>query len=312
MALIRLATASNVRGFHTLLDALIKSDSKWADSIDHEGLQDEIGRFRVWSGNLGALQKGHSSLDYRLRDSPLLSTNALKFLKELEDNINEAIAVVSEDRLPYELQPKPEKVEEEEDDDDGFFDEDDEEEGDDSGSRTELSMRFAEIVDIIDNLYKLSVRIRTPTTRSRSLKAAAYKPKDPETGVDILDTYAAFDMQHIKELLHHLRQPHQDDSLSNDYDYLITRLSAAVTLRRRHFKYWKRRKYMLCPFSQNKRYILVGVTDPCKIDSTLDDISNHLKIFLRCADSSYRSGQARYIHNLRGASTARSAHASSP
>ncbi|KAF2823767.1 hypothetical protein CC86DRAFT_371989 [Ophiobolus disseminans] len=242
MSSIRLATASNVWAFQALSHELSASDNKWTGLIDREALEDEIGRFRVWSGNLGALQKGHSSLDYRLRDSPLLSSNALKFLEELENNINEALAVVTGARLPYELQPKQDKSGEEEDDDDDFFDEDDEDEDEDSGSRSELSMRFAEIVDIVDNLYKLSVRIRTPTIRSRSLKAATYKPKDPETGVDLLSTYAVYDLQHIKELLCHLRQPHQEDVENSDYDYLITRLSAAITLRRRQFKYWRRHR----------------------------------------------------------------------
>lgn len=237
MSSIRLATAGNVRGFQTLSSALNDSDGKWAHLVDYEGLQDEIGRFRVWSGNLGALQKGHSSLDYRLRDSPLLSSNALKFLKDLEDNIDEAVAIVTEARLPYELQPKPEKSEDDEDDDDSFFDEDEDEDDEDEDSvpRSELSMRFAEIVDIIDNLYKLSVRIRTPTIRSRSLKAATYKPKDPDTGVDILNTYSVYDVQHIKELLMHLRRDHVQETQSTDYDYLINRLSAAITLRRRQF-----------------------------------------------------------------------------
>ncbi|KAH7074703.1 hypothetical protein BKA63DRAFT_415264 [Paraphoma chrysanthemicola] len=242
MSSIRIATASNVRAFQTLSNALVTSADEWTNLIDPEGLEDEIGRFRVWSGNLGALQKGHSSLDYRLRDSPLLSSNAIKFLKELEDNLNEAVAVVSGARLPYESQPKPEQTDEDEDNDDGFFDDDDEDEDEDGSTRTELSMRFAEIVDIIDNLYKLSVRIRTPTIRSRSLKAATYQPKDPETGVDILSTYAGYDLQHVKELLWHLRQPHQPEEESNEFDYLTDRLSAAVTLRRRQFKYWKRHR----------------------------------------------------------------------
>ncbi|KAF1850975.1 uncharacterized protein K460DRAFT_382512 [Cucurbitaria berberidis CBS 394.84] len=241
MSSLRLATASNVRAFQSLLNALNTSDSKWAASIDREALEDEIGRFRVWSGNLGALSKGPSALDHRLRDSPLLSSNALKFLEELEGNLNEAFAIVSGTRLPYEEQPKPEKPEEE-DDDDGFFSEDeDEDENDLSGSKTELSMRFSEIVDIIDNLYKLSVRIRTPTLRSRSLKAASYKPKDPETGVDILSTYAEYDLQHIKELLSHLRQPHPVGEKYEE-DFLVARLGAGITLRRRQFKYWKRHR----------------------------------------------------------------------
>ncbi|KAH5436168.1 ADP-ribose phosphatase [Parastagonospora nodorum] len=241
MSSIRLATAANVLAFQNLTTALDTSDGKWAHLIESDGLQDEIGRFRVWSGNLGALQKGHSSLDYRLRDSPLLSTNTLKFLKELEENINEASAIVSGTRLPYELQPRPEATEEDDDDDDDFFDKDDEDD-EDTGSRTELSMRFSEIVDIIDNLYKLSVRIRTPTIRTRSAKAATFKPKDPETGVDILSKYADYDLQHVKELLRYLRQPHEGEADGADYDYLTIRLSAAITLRRRQFKYWKRHR----------------------------------------------------------------------
>ncbi|KAH8725262.1 hypothetical protein GQ44DRAFT_681650 [Phaeosphaeriaceae sp. PMI808] len=240
MSSIRLATAENVRGFQNLSYALISSVDKWTNSINHEALEDEIGRFRVWSGNLGALQKGHSSLDYRLRDSPLLSSNALKFLQELVDNLNEALAVVSESRLPYELQPKTENSDTEDEDDD-FFDKDESDEGE-GGSQTELSMRFADIVDIIDNLYKLSVRIRTPTIRSRSLKAATYNPKDPETGVDILSTYASYDLEHTRELIDCLRQPYREEGNGNDDEYISSRLSAAITLRRRQFKYWKRHR----------------------------------------------------------------------
>lgn len=254
MSELRIATASNVLAFQNLSNALNTNNVEWTNSIDHEALEDEMGRFRVWSGNLGALQKGHSSLDYRLRDSPLLSSNALKFLKELEDNLHEAYAIVSGARLPYEQQPKPEKDEEDEEDDDDFFSEDEDEDLSEDGSkgpRTELSMRFNEIIDIIDNLYKLSVRIRTPTIRSRSLKAASYKPKDLETGVDILSRYAKYDLLHITELLSHLRQPHLGDEKPTK-DYLSERLGAAITLRRRQFKYWKRRK--LCSHSTAELY----------------------------------------------------------
>jgi hypothetical protein len=184
------------------------------------------------------LQKGHSSLDYRLRDSPLLSDNTLKFLKELEDNLNEAFAVVSGARLPYESQQVPVTSEEDEEEDDFFSDDDDDTS---NSSKTELDMRFGEIVDIIDNLYKLSVRIRTPTIRSRSLKAASYQPKDPETGIDILRMYADYDCRHTKELLYHLRKQHGVVSQDED-DFLAVRLSKSITLRRRHFMYWKRHR----------------------------------------------------------------------
>lgn len=242
MTVIRLATASNVRSFQTLVNALVTCDARWKEQLDQDSLEDEFGRFRVWSGNLGALQKGHSSLDYRLRDSPLLSGNALKFLEELTNNLNEALAIVSGARLPYEEQSKPNSDgRSEEGSDDGFFSEDDDDDEEDCGSKQELVMRYEEIVDIIDNLYKLSVRIRTPTIRSRSLRAASYQPKDPETGVDVLSAYALHDQQHTRELLRDLRQARLHEIESSD-DYLVTRLAYGITLRRRHFKYWKRHR----------------------------------------------------------------------
>lgn len=244
MASIRLATASNVRSFQILVDALLTSDDKWAEQITRDAVEDEFGRLRVWSGNLGALQKGHSSLDYRLRDSPLLSGNAIKFLEELNQNLGEAFAIVSGIRLPYEDQPKSDSADqnnEDSDNDDGFFSEDDEDE--EGGSpKHELTMRYEEVVDILDNLYKLSVRIRTPTVRSRSLKAASYQPKDPDTGIDIMSMYALYDQQHTKELIMHLRHPNAGGAAQIEDDYLVSRLAYGVTLRRRQFKYWKRHR----------------------------------------------------------------------
>ncbi|KAF2115034.1 hypothetical protein BDV96DRAFT_600175 [Lophiotrema nucula] len=239
MTSIRLNTAANIRSFQTLSGLLKTTDSQLKYQIDGEGLEDEFGRFRVWSGNLGALQKGHSSLDYRLRDSPLLFSNALKLLKELENNINEAIAVLQGSRLPYEQQTKVGATDEEDDD---FFSEDEEDDESEADMpKTELGQRFGEIVDIIDNLYKLSVRIRTPTIKTRSLKAASYRPKDPETGVDLLDQYANLDLQHTKELLRNFRLPLMAVPQDDD-DWLVGRLSKAITLRRRQFKYWRRHR----------------------------------------------------------------------
>ncbi|KAF7672762.1 hypothetical protein GT037_009263 [Alternaria burnsii] len=238
MSTLRLATAANIRAFQILTDALSVSDSKSTEEVDGDALEDEIGRFRVWAGNLGALQKGHSSLDYRLRDSPNLLSSALKLLNELEHNLNETFAVISGARLPYEAQTSTEEVEEDENDD-GFFSEEDDSDSD--GPRSELKMRFEEVVDIIDNLYKLSVRIRTPSIHSRSLKASSYMPKDPETGVDILDAYAELDRKHVQELLLQLRKQHPSGA-QEEQASLVERLSSSITLRRRHFKYWKRHR----------------------------------------------------------------------
>ncbi|KAF1971801.1 hypothetical protein BU23DRAFT_173105 [Bimuria novae-zelandiae CBS 107.79] len=240
MSAIRLGAAANIRGFQNLLNALAVHD---AQVLDPEALQDEFGRLRVWAGNLGALQKGHSSLDYRLRDAPLLSNEVLKLLKELEENLNAAHEIVTGARLPYEQQ-KPD--DEEQDDKDDFFSEDEDEGSDLDVPKSELSMRYHEVLDIINHMYKISVRIRAPTVRTRSLKAASYRPKDPETGVDLLEQYALFDIQHTTELVKHLRQPHVPKGEDiEEHDVLVMRLARAVTLRRRQFKYWRRHREKL-------------------------------------------------------------------
>ena len=92
MSAIRQGTAKCIRSFQTLSAALLAHDVVFRSVINNEALEDEQGRFRVWSGNLGALQKGHSSLDYRLRDSPLLQTNVLKLLNELGTNLSEGMS----------------------------------------------------------------------------------------------------------------------------------------------------------------------------------------------------------------------------
>jgi hypothetical protein len=241
MAAIRHSAAAAHRIFQNLSSSYDNAPDNLRELLDCEALDDEFGRFRVWAGNLGALQKGHSSLDYRLRDSPLLSSNTLKLLKELEENIAEVIAVLSSARLPYEQQAKPEDSEDE-DEDDGFFSEDEDDDSKSEPPRTELGQRFGEIVDIINNMYKLSVRIRQPTLRARSLKAATYRPKAPATGVDILEQYARFDLQHTRELVTHLRNEHTEAKNIVDSDPIIDRLAKAVTLRRRQFKYWRRHR----------------------------------------------------------------------
>jgi hypothetical protein len=46
-------------------------------------------RFETWSGNVGAHQKGRSSLDSRLRDAPHVSGVVVDFLDELKDALSE-------------------------------------------------------------------------------------------------------------------------------------------------------------------------------------------------------------------------------
>lgn len=46
-------------------------------------IEEEFGRFKIWAGNLGALAKGHSALDWRLRDAEVMRSTVLSLLQEL-------------------------------------------------------------------------------------------------------------------------------------------------------------------------------------------------------------------------------------
>jgi hypothetical protein len=71
--------------------------------FDRSTLEDEHGRFKVFCGNLGVLQRGHSSLDYRLRDSPLLQGNVRKLLVELNRSLEEGMTAPSYSKSRYQL-----------------------------------------------------------------------------------------------------------------------------------------------------------------------------------------------------------------
>lgn len=52
-------------------------------------VKDEKGRFRVWAGNIGALQTAMASLDWRLREASHIRQPCLKLLKDLHFSLRE-------------------------------------------------------------------------------------------------------------------------------------------------------------------------------------------------------------------------------
>jgi O-acetyl-ADP-ribose deacetylase (regulator of RNase III) len=273
MSQIRLATASCARSFSLLAHALKESsDASYREMIAAEALADEQGRFRVWAGNLGALQKGHSSLDYRLRDSPLLLENVLKFLEELQNALSEAASVASGQRLPYERQERP-AYDSDDDMSVDSLDTSDSDDGDDNGPPSELEMRFADIVDIVNNLYSLSIRIRNPTIKTRALKAAAYRPIDKSTGVDILEQYSHFDKSHAREVIFGLRNTEFNQTPAIN-EFLIERLGNAITSRRQLFLYWKKHREKLSAAPADEIEVHVADLPPKPSQSSADELKS--------------------------------------
>lgn len=58
--------------------------------MPRELVENEGGRFRVWCGNLGALQQSFASLDYRLRESPVILSSVCGLLQQLRSNLVES------------------------------------------------------------------------------------------------------------------------------------------------------------------------------------------------------------------------------
>lgn len=57
---------------------------KAPDPVYERKLTNEYQRFESWASNLGLYHTGHSSLDYRFRDSPVLFEYAVGLLKDFE------------------------------------------------------------------------------------------------------------------------------------------------------------------------------------------------------------------------------------
>lgn len=90
---------------------------------------------------------------------------------------------------------------------------------------------------IIDRLYKLSFKIRSPVTRLGFSKARDYREIDEETGVDLMEWYVTYDLRHVTETIARYWGTSQEDCENH---VLVQRLARANTHRRRQFGHWRR------------------------------------------------------------------------
>ncbi|KAJ0416339.1 hypothetical protein BJY00DRAFT_316990 [Aspergillus carlsbadensis] len=203
-----------------------------AQSDQASAIRNEHQRFDLWASSLGLYHLGHSSLDYRLRDSPPLFNYARGLLHDLAVALsNYARSVTDED------DPSPSPAE--------AFDHDESssESGEDFSSYLEqpLTVSYtANIVATIDRLYRLAFKVRNPAMRLGLSKSANYAEVDPETGVDLMQSYKSADLCYIKDLFRSYGHTISHDPDTAEH-YLVHRLGKANTRRRQQFKYWHKR-----------------------------------------------------------------------
>jgi hypothetical protein len=280
-ATAQVATSACLEAFGALRTHLQAAKPELAAQVSDADIEDEFGRFRLWAANIGALSRGHSSLDYRLRDAPVVLEGASKLLSELQkelyesrcpllyfiaifSNLKTVCLVLSGARLPYEAQVSSRAGNDDDSETSSLLSSDSElssdgssDSGDEKVASTELRQRVSALSNINDNLYRLSRSIRAPASHSRSLKALSHRPRDPETGVDLLEQFALVDLAFTKDLYSQLRQNAQGQyekcPILDDADLvMIKRLARGVTRRRQQFLYWKKHREKLDFFAEKE------------------------------------------------------------
>lgn len=77
------------RRFAVLREAVASTITGYDDDVTSSAVDDELGRFRIWAKNIGALSVGRASLDYRLRDADYLNNNVKSLLEDLNESLCE-------------------------------------------------------------------------------------------------------------------------------------------------------------------------------------------------------------------------------
>ncbi|KAF4425726.1 Ankyrin-3 [Colletotrichum fructicola] len=205
------ATRTCMSLFNALKSSSETAIDKFKAQLPSQVVRDQQDRFKLWATNLGALQRGRASLDFRLMDSSLMHSTVYKLLKELENTIKRSEQVVTGSRPPLE-----ETLINDMDDSSGYSSESGS--SDDGGyfsrvpvKQTELGQNTAEINHILSSLVKLSFRIRGPANRTAHLDHKALNHKelvsvDGTTMGDLLEAYSTLDRQHVEETLRQLRK----------------------------------------------------------------------------------------------------------
>jgi hypothetical protein len=86
-ALLRDTTQKCMQLFALVCAAFDGTPTRYAEQMPLRIVLDEYDRFKIWSGNLGARQKGHASLDWRLWDAEVMTTSVRKLLNMLGEQL---------------------------------------------------------------------------------------------------------------------------------------------------------------------------------------------------------------------------------
>lgn len=139
--------------------------------------------------------------------------------------------------------------------------------------QTTSEAAFSSIVDCIDRLFRLSMKVRNPAMRIGLSKGYTFSKIDEDTDLDLFDCFADYkiDQEHIENVLKGYNPRQSWVELSDSY--LIARLTKANIQRRRQFAYWSRHRLNLTYRDQKAKVVkqqskptTATYLDPTKVD----------------------------------------------
>ncbi|KAH9906046.1 hypothetical protein F4778DRAFT_802467 [Xylariomycetidae sp. FL2044] len=237
MASLSMQTRQCMKLFTQVLQKLETAEEKHLLSMPHIDMSTQRERLMLWAANIGALQSGKASLDSRLQDSIVVQASVYSFLAKIQELLYDSFKILDGKQIPIE-----EALEAGCD----LGDSDSASESD--GSKTDvpqsqLGFNLTEITHQISNLHRMAFRIRNTSYRSTSqmiTRALHHSEKDPDTGGDIFEEYAVTDRLRVQGLASDYRRKNGPVENNQRGDFILERISTAMTNRRRIFSYWKR------------------------------------------------------------------------
>ena len=136
-----------------------------AQVVPHSCWEDELGRLRVWTANIGAHQTGQSSLDFRLRDASHIRHQIVKLLEDLHKTIQDTDDFLEEDSGPEDRRSSNVPLDEE-------------------SPSAEVQQLYEDTKTTISCLFQMSMLIRKPAhhdfLRTSSSEVSAFEPFDKD------------------------------------------------------------------------------------------------------------------------------------
>ncbi|KAH8780003.1 hypothetical protein F5883DRAFT_484894, partial [Diaporthe sp. PMI_573] len=227
----------------------------------------ESERFDLWAANMGLFVAGHGSLDYRVREAEGLAQTLRGFMQDLINSLEDGAihaGATGMDETRGECSTPETTGDENEDEDE-----------DEGEEESDMELLLDGIRDPINRLFKISTKMRNPSTRLGSSKAINHRQVDEDTGVDFLEAMKKADVDYVKSVFleyrkvrarqdHHPAEAPGGPSGDNDDEvwepirtvliqeqergrtgtnsYLIERIAQANVRRRQQFAYWAKHR----------------------------------------------------------------------